>query len=155
MKNVVIYTDGACSGNPGPGGWAAILRSGDREKEISGCDPMTTNNRMELSAALYALKALKMPCEVDLYSDSTYLIDAVNCGWLANWIRRGWKKANGDKVENPDLWQELARCMRLHEIRWHKVKGHAGDPCNERCDEMARKAVRLAKENSPDRDGAP
>lgn len=135
--HVQIYTDGACSGNPGPGGWAAILRFGDISKEISGYEEDTTNNRMELRAALEALKLLKVPCKVDLHSDSSYLVNAFNQGWLRNWQRNGWKNAAGQAVSNPDLWKALLEMNDLHTIRWIKVKGHADDPLNNRCDEMA------------------
>ncbi|MCI6603746.1 MAG: ribonuclease HI [Clostridiales bacterium] len=134
---VVIYTDGACSGNPGPGAWAAILISGRFEKELSGFVSDTTNNRMELTAALEALKALKEPCDVSLHSDSAYLISAFNQHWLIKWQRNSWKNAAGNPVSNPDLWQALLEQDRLHNIRWIKVKGHADNEYNNRCDALA------------------
>ena len=134
---VVIYTDGACSGNPGPGAWAAILIAGRFEKELSGFVPDTTNNRMELTAALEALKALKEPCDVSLHSDSAYLISAFNQHWLTKWQRNSWKNAAGNPVSNPDLWQALLEQDRLHNIRWIKVKGHADNEYNNRCDALA------------------
>ncbi len=137
MKTVRIYTDGACSGNPGPGGWGAILVCGGKEKELSGGESPTTNNRMELTAAIRALKALKYPCRVELFSDSSYLVNAMTKGWLENWISRGWKKADKSPVINPDLWRELIEAAAPHEISWHWVKGHAGNELNERCDRLA------------------
>lgn len=140
-KEVVIYTDGACSGNPGPGGWGAILKYGDNTKEISGHDPETTNNRMELVAAIEALSALKYPCRVKLYSDSAYLVNAFNNGWLDKWQRNGWQTSGEKPVENQDLWQELLRLTRIHDVTWSKVRGHADNEFNNRCDELARKAI--------------
>lgn len=134
---VQIYTDGACSGNPGPGGWAAILLFADVRKEISGYAEDTTNNRMELQAALEALRLLKVPCQVDLHSDSSYLVNAFRQGWLRNWQRNGWKNAAGQAVSNPDLWKALLEMNERHSINWLKVKGHADDELNNRCDEMA------------------
>ncbi len=137
MKTVTVYTDGACSGNPGPGGWGAVLVYQGREKELSGGEKSTTNNRMELMAAICALEALKEPCRVELYSDSKYLVDAMEKNWLSNWIKRGWKKADKSPVLNPDLWQRLVEAARPHEVIYHWVKGHAGHPYNERCDRLA------------------
>lgn len=137
MVPVTIYTDGACSGNPGPGGWAAVLIYGEYRKEISGFEPMTTNNRMELTAAIKALQALNRPCEVELFSDSAYLCNAFLNGWIDSWIRNGWKKADKKPVENAELWQELVRLSRIHTIRWHKVKGHADNELNNLCDKLA------------------
>lgn len=137
MKQIEIYTDGACSGNPGPGGWAAILLYNEVSREISGYDPHTTNNRMELTAAIRALGALREACEVTLYSDSSYLINAFLQNWLASWQRSGWLKSDKKPVENQDLWQELLRLTRMHSVRWVKVKGHASNPLNNRCDELA------------------
>ena len=137
MKAVEIYTDGACSGNPGPGGWAAILRYGSREKVLSGGEAETTNNRMELTAAIRGLKALREPCAVTLYSDSRYLVDAVNRGWARSWRERGWMRTKKEPAKNPELWQELLELLDRHqtEIRW--VKGHANDAMNARCDALA------------------
>ncbi|MDR1603430.1 MAG: ribonuclease HI [Gracilibacteraceae bacterium] len=142
MKNVVIYTDGACSGNPGPGGWGAVLFYGAVNKEVSGFAPDTTNQRMELTAALRALALLKEPCRVELHSDSAYLINAFNQGWLDRWQRNGWRTARKEPVENQDLWRELLALTKTHEVSWRKVKGHADNPWNNRCDELARAAVR-------------
>ena len=136
MKKVDIFTDGACSGNPGPGGWGAILRFGSVEKEISGGDPSTTNNRMELMAAISALEMLKEPCEVDLYSDSKYLVDSILKGWVFSWEGMGFMK-KGKPVPNTDLWKELLALIRLHKVSLIWVKGHADNPYNNRCDEMA------------------
>ncbi len=137
MKKVEIYTDGACSGNPGPGGWGAVLVYNGREKELSGGEENTTNNRMELIAAISALEALLEPCQVVLTSDSKYLVDAIEKGWLDSWLKKGWKKADGKPVLNPDLWQRLIVQLERHEIEFVWIKGHAGHPYNERCDEMA------------------
>lgn len=141
LRDVTIYTDGACSGNPGPGGWGAVLMAGDRVKELSGYDPVTTNNRMEITAAIEALRALKVPCRVKLYSDSAYLVNAFRQRWLENWQRNGWVNARKQPVENQDLWQELLRVMAPHQVKWIKVKGHADNPHNNRCDELARAAI--------------
>lgn len=140
---MTIYTDGACSGNPGPGGWAAILQAGDKRREMWGYDPVTTNNRMELTAAIEALRALKAPCRVKLYSDSAYLVNAFRQGWVARWLRNGWMTSRREPVENQDLWQELLRVMAPHQVEWIKVKGHAADEQNNRCDELARRAIAL------------
>ena len=139
-KHVEIHTDGACSGNPGPGGWGAILRHGKAEKEISGGEKETTNNRMEMTAAIEALEALKGHCEVDLYTDSQYLQRGVN-EWMKAWKARGWKTADKKPVKNVDLWQRLEPLLERHHIRWHWVKGHNGNPMNERADELARNAI--------------
>lgn len=136
-KKVVIYTDGACSGNPGPGGWGAVLQYGPSIKELSGYAAETTNNRMELTAAIRALAALKEPCTVDLYSDSAYLVNAWDKGWLASWQKNGWRTSQKKPVENQDLWQELLALCSLHTVSWHKVKGHADNRWNNRCDELA------------------
>ena len=136
-RRVVIYTDGACSGNPGPGGWGAILRFGEHEKELSGGEQETTNNRMELMAAIQALNALKRPCAVDLYTDSTYVRSGIS-EWMKGWKARGWKTADKKPVKNADLWQELDVARDRHDVTWHWVKGHAGHPDNERADELAR-----------------
>lgn len=137
MKKVLIYTDGACSGNPGEGGWGAILRYGEREKEFSGYVAETTNNRMELTAAIEALKALKAPCEVELYSDSAYLINAFEKNWLRNWKINGWKNKNKEEVKNSDLWKVLNDLSTEHIIKWVKVKGHSDNEYNNRCDSLA------------------
>ena len=137
MKKVEIYTDGACRGNPGPGGWGAILVYGEARRELSGGERETTNNRMELSAAIAALSALKEPCLVDLYSDSKYLVDAVTLGWLASWRARGYRRGKNEAVLNPDLWETLYGLLTTHEVTLHWVKGHAGHPENERCDALA------------------
>lgn len=150
MKEVIIYTDGACSGNPGPGGWAALLRYGEHVKEMSGFQPHTTNNRMEVFAAIQALGALKQPCSVTLCSDSAYLVNAFERGWLANWQRNGWKNASKQPVENQDLWQILLMTIRKHghQVKFRKVPGHADDADNNRCDELARAASKEAVENA-------
>ncbi|KZD05452.1 MULTISPECIES: ribonuclease HI [Thalassospira] len=139
-KRVEIYTDGACSGNPGPGGWGAILRFNGVEKEMSGGDPETTNNRMEMMAAISALEALKRPCVVDIYTDSSYVRDGIT-KWIFGWQKRGWKTADKKPVKNVELWQRLLDALKPHKVEWHWVKGHAGHPENERCDELARQAV--------------
>ncbi|MCU0947074.1 MAG: ribonuclease HI [Porphyrobacter sp.] len=136
MKQVDIFTDGACKGNPGPGGWAAILRSGGREKELVGGAPATTNNRMEMTAVLRGLTALKEPCAVTVHTDSRYVIDGMT-QWIFGWQKRGWVNAAKKPVANEDLWRELMAAARPHKIRWEWVKGHAGHPENERCDALA------------------
>lgn len=136
MTRVEIYTDGACRGNPGPGGWGAILRTASAEKELYGGEQDTTNNRMELIAAIQALEALKRPCRVDLHTDSQYVRLGIT-EWLENWKLRGWKTAGRKAVKNRDLWQELDRQAARHQVRWHWVKGHSGDPGNERADALA------------------
>ena len=135
MKTVTLYTDGACSGNPGPGGWGAILEYMGHEKELSGGEDSTTNNRMELTAVIQGLSCLKEPCIVELYSDSKYVIDGLQKGWAEGWKKRGWIKA--DKKLNPDLWERLLELTHIHQMRYHWVKGHAENPQNNRCDEMA------------------
>lgn len=137
MKKVTIYTDGACSGNPGPGGWGAILQYGEHKRELSGGEPSTTNNRMELTGVIAALEALKEPCEIDLYSDSKYVIDALEKGWAWGWKRRGWVKSDKKPALNPDLWEELLQLTQTHKLEYHWVKGHASNPLNNRCDELA------------------
>lgn len=139
-NHVEIYTDGACSGNPGPGGWGAILRFKGVEKELSGGDPETTNNRMEMMAAISALEALKRPCVIDIYTDSSYVRDGIT-KWIFGWQKRGWKTADKKPVKNVELWQRLLEALRPHKVEWHWVKGHAGHPENERCDELARMAI--------------
>lgn len=140
---VVIYTDGACSGNPGPGGWGALLRYGEVEKELSGYEPATTNNRMELMAAIAALEALKKPCAAALYTDSKYVMDGIT-KYMPNWQRNGWKTADKKPVKNMDLWQRLVAALEGHDVAWHWVKGHAGHPENERVDALARAAIAAA-----------
>ena len=137
MKQVTIYTDGACSGNPGPGGWGAMLMYKDKILEISGYEAHTTNNRMELLAPIQALSRLREPCEVSVYSDSAYLVNAFRQNWLVNWQRHNWLKSDKKPVENQDLWKELLRLCETHSIHWIKVKGHADNPYNNRCDELA------------------
>jgi ribonuclease HI len=141
-KKITIYTDGACSGNPGPGGWGALLMYGASIREISGYSPATTNNRMELSAAIEALEALKEPCKVDLYSDSSYLVNAINEGWLKRWTVNNWKTSTKKNVENIDLWQKILKLLTLHNVSFHKVKGHSDNPYNNRCDTLAREAIK-------------
>ena len=137
MNQVTIYTDGACSGNPGPGGWGAILEWNGVEKELSGGEAQTTNNRMELTGVIRALSALKEPCEVDLYTDSKYVLDALTKGWAKSWRARGWVKADKKPALNPDLWQTLLELTERHTMHYHWVKGHADNPKNNRCDQMA------------------
>ena len=141
MKQVTLYTDGACSGNPGPGGWGAILMYGAKKKEISGGEVSTTNNRMELTAVIEGLKQLKYPCAVEVYSDSAYTVNAFQEGWVSSWEKGGWRKADKKPVLNADLWQELLAIVRTHQVTFHKVKGHADNPLNNRCDELARAAI--------------
>lgn len=149
-KHVRIYTDGACSGNPGPGGWAAILEFGPHEKEISGYMAGTTNNRMELFAAISGLGALKEPCQVSLYSDSAYLVNAFNEHWIEGWKKRGWKTSTGEPVENQDLWFILMAQTKKHQVAFYKVKGHADHPQNNRCDALARAAIDEFRRLNPD-----
>ena len=137
MRSVVLYTDGACSGNPGPGGWGAILRYGPHEKAISGGEAETTNNRRELTAAIMALQALNEPCAVELYTDSRYLADALEKGWVYNWRRNGWRKPDKKPALNVDLWEQLLALLERHEVRLHWVRGHADNEFNNRCDKMA------------------
>jgi len=140
MDNVTIYTDGACSGNPGPGGWGALMQFGEHERELKGGEGQTTNNRMEIFAAIAALEALKRPCKVNLHTDSTYLRDGIT-KWIINWKRNGWRTAAKKPVKNVDLWQRLEEAIQRHEIAWHWVKGHAGDPGNEAADALARQGL--------------
>ncbi|NLM24641.1 MAG: ribonuclease HI [Firmicutes bacterium] len=142
MKTVEIYTDGACSGNPGPGGWGAVLIYGDQIKEISGSAENTTNQRMELQAAIEALKLLKEPCQVNLYSDSAYLVNAFNQNWLASWQKRNWLNSKKEPVSNRDLWEELLALSQIHKIKWIKVKGHSNNQWNNRCDQLATSAIK-------------
>ncbi|MBN6187932.1 ribonuclease HI [Aneurinibacillus sp. BA2021] len=141
MKEVIIYTDGACSGNPGPGGWGAVLLYGQHRKELSGSEQNTTNNRMELTAAVEALKALTEPCKVRLHSDSAYMVNCFQQGWYKGWIKNGWKNSKKQPVENQDLWKELLALMEKHEVQYIKVKGHADNELNNRCDELATGAI--------------
>jgi ribonuclease HI len=144
-KQIEAHTDGACLGNPGPGGWAALLRYGAHERELHGGEAQTTNNRMELMAAIRALEALTEPCEVALHTDSRYVQQGIS-EWLAGWRRRGWKTAGGDPVKNQDLWQRLDEARTRHQVEWKWVKGHAGDPDNERVDTLAREEAIKMKE---------
>ena len=137
MKKVELYTDGACRGNPGRGGWGAILVYGDKKKELSGGEPMTTNNRMELMAAIEGLAALRVPCEVTLTSDSKYLVDAINKGWLESWKKNGWRKADKSAVLNVELWKKIDMLLAVHDVSFVWVHGHTGHPYNERCDALA------------------
>ncbi len=137
MKKVELFTDGACSGNPGVGGWGAILRFGSAEKELSGGEKSTTNNRMELTAVIMGLSALKEPCEVTLVTDSKYVADGVTKGWAESWQRNGWRKADKKPALNPDLWEKLLELLKVHKVEINWVKGHAGHPENERCDRLA------------------
>lgn len=141
MKEVIIYTDGACSGNPGPGGWGAVLLYGNHRKELSGAVPETTNQRMELTAAIEALKALKEPCRVKLYSDSAYLVNAFRQGWIRRWQKNGWRTIKKEPVENQDLWRELLELTARHQVEWLKVAGHSDNAENNRCDALARQAI--------------
>lgn len=141
MKNVMIYTDGACSNNPGPGGWAAVLIYKGVERTISGYEADTTNNRMELMAVLQALKALKEPCAVTLHTDSAYIHNAFVKGWITKWQTNGWKTSSKKPVENQDLWKEIVRLSEQHKVIWKKVKGHSDNKYNNICDELARKAI--------------
>ncbi len=145
MKEIDIYTDGACSGNPGPGGWGVVLLYQGNRKELSGYQPETTNNRMELFAAIQGLSALKESCIVNLYSDSSYLINAFEKGWLDNWQRNGWKTSTKSPVENQDLWKLLLMHTRRHEVRFCKVKGHSTNDLNNRCDELATGAIKAGQ----------
>ncbi len=143
MKTATLYTDGACSRNPGPGGWGAILEFQGVEKELSGGEASTTNNRMELTAVIEGLSALKEPCIVELYSDSKYVIDGLSLGWAASWQKNGWKKADKKPALNPDLWEKLLALTAIHQMRYHWVKGHAENPKNNRCDALAVAAAKM------------
>ena len=136
LQLVEIYTDGACRGNPGPGGWAALLRMGDKERELAGGEPLTTNNRMELTAAIKALEALKRPCRVQLHTDSQYVRDGIT-RWIHGWQRNGWRTSDKKPVKNAELWQELIEAVAPHRVEWHWVKGHSGHPENDRVDALA------------------
>ena len=140
-KLVIIYTDGACSGNPGPGGWGTILMYKDIKKELSGSNPNTTNNIMEITAVIEGLKLLKEPCDVEIYSDSAYVVNCFNNGWIYNWIKNNWKTASKEPVKNKELWQELYELVQKHNVKFIKVKGHSDNEFNNRCDELARNAI--------------
>ncbi len=142
MKKVIIYTDGACSGNPGPGGWGTILMYEDNKKEISGGEKETTNNIMEITAVIEGLKLLKYPCEVEIYSDSAYVVNAFNQNWIANWKKNGWKNSKKEDVKNRELWEKLEELIKPHEVTFIKVKGHSDNEFNNRCDELARVAIK-------------
>jgi ribonuclease HI len=148
-QRVIIHTDGACSGNPGPGGWGAILTFGDHEKELKGGDALTTNNRMELMAAITALEALKRPCIIDLHTDSEYLKNGITT-WIHGWKKNGWRTADKKPVKNVDLWKRLDEALAHHKVHWHWVKGHAGHTMNERADELAREGLVAARAGAID-----
>lgn len=137
MKKIHVYTDGACSGNPGPGGWGAILKYGGNTKELCGGEPQTTNNRMELTAVIRALEALKEPCTVEVCSDSKYVIDSIQKGWVYGWKKKGWKRSDGKPALNVDLWEQLLELLHTHKVEFVWIKGHNGHPENERCDQLA------------------
>lgn len=141
-KKVIMYTDGACSGNPGPGGYAAILMYGDNIKEISGAEKSTTNNKMELTAVLKGLEVIKEPCDIEIYSDSTYVVDSVEKGWLFNWAKNNWIKSDKKPVKNVELWEELLKYLKIHSIKFIKVKGHSDNEYNNRCDKLAVEAYK-------------
>ncbi len=140
-KQVIIYTDGACSGNPGPGGWGTILMYKDIKKELSGNNPNTTNNIMEITAVIEGLKLLKEPCDVEIYSDSAYVVNAFLQGWIYNWMKKNWQTSNKEPVKNKELWQELYKLVQKHNVKFIKVKGHSDNEFNNRCDELARNAI--------------
>lgn len=148
MSKVEAHTDGACLGNPGPGGWAALLRAGGHERELVGSEPLTTNNRMELMAAIAALEALTRACEVVLFTDSQYVQKGIS-EWMPGWVRRGWRTASGQPVKNQDLWERLHAAQATHRVQWRWVRGHSGDPDNERVDGLARAAATAAKAGQP------
>jgi ribonuclease HI len=145
LPHVILYTDGACSGNPGPGGWAALLQWNQKEKVLTGGAPQTTNNRMEMRAVIEGLKALRRPCMVAVHSDSALIINAFQKGWIENWLNKGWKKSNKKPVENRDLWEEMLRELKRHQVKWVKVKGHADDERNNRVDKLAVDASKAFK----------
>ncbi len=149
MKEVTVYTDGACSGNPGPGGWGAVLIYKKHRKELSGYEENTTNNRMELTAAVSALSNLKEPCRVNLFTDSSYLCNAFNQHWIEGWLQNGWKTTKKTPVENSDLWKELIELSGVHSITWNKVKGHSDNELNNRCDELATGEIKKHRETDP------
>jgi ribonuclease HI len=150
MKKIEIYTDGACSGNPGPGGWGAILTYEGAEKELSGFEENTTNNRMELTGPIMALKALKYPCMVTIYTDSAYVFNAFTQGWIQKWKSNGWQTSQKKPVENQNLWQDLLVLLEIHQVKWFKVKGHSDNEKNNRCDELARAAIKEGREKNAD-----
>lgn len=150
VKNVKIYTDGACSGNPGPGGWAAILLYKGKERAATGGEPLTTNNRMELIAAIQGLKLLNQHCAVNLYSDSAYLIDALTKGWLERWRLNSWRTTEKNDVKNRDLWEEISLLTTQHDISWVKVKGHSDNDYNNRCDSLARSEIQKRTGRAPE-----
>ena len=152
-KTVTLYTDGACSGNPGLGGYAGVLLYGEHELEYSGSEAQTTNNRMEVMAVIVGLKRLKYPCKVDVYSDSAYTVNAFNEGWIYAWKKGNWKKADGKAVQNVDLWEELYGLTQTHEVVFHKVAGHADNELNNRCDELARGAIAELRKTLPIEEG--
>ena len=145
LKQVMIYTDGACSGNPGVGGWGCILIFGEHRRELSGAEGETTNNRMELMAVIRALEALKFPCRAEVYSDSAYTVNGFSEGWIYQWEKSAWKKADNKPVLNDDLWKRLLTLTRTHEVTFHKVKGHSDNELNNRCDELARGEITAYK----------
>lgn len=142
MKKVIIYTDGACSGNPGPGGWGAVLLCDGTQKEISGAQPNTTNNIMEMTAVLEALKMLKYECDVEIYSDSAYVVNCFNQGWIYNWQKNNWRTASKEPVKNRELWEELYNLTKKHKVQFFKVKGHSDNELNNRCDYLATTAIK-------------
>ena len=142
MKDIIMYTDGACSGNPGPGGWGTILMYKDTKKEISGFNPNSTNNIMEMTAVIEGLKLLKEPCNIEIYSDSAYVINAFNNNWIEGWIKKNWQNSKKEPVKNKELWLELIALLKQHQVTFIKVKGHSDNDYNNRCDEMARKAIK-------------
>ena len=141
MDNIILYTDGACSGNPGPGGWGAVLIFNDIEKELSGANPNTTNNVMEITAVIEGLKALKRPCNVNIYSDSAYVVNCFEKDWINNWIKNNWVNSKKEPVKNKELWLELLNLTKIHKVTFNKVKGHSNVKYNNRCDELARNAI--------------
>ena len=141
MDNIILYTDGACSGNPGPGGWGAVLIFNGIEKELSGANPNTTNNVMEITAVIEGLKALKRPCNVDIYSDSAYVVNCFEKNWINNWIKNNWVNSKKEPVKNKELWLELYNLTKIHKVTFNKVKGHSNVKYNNRCDELARNAI--------------
>lgn len=147
MKQIILYTDGACSGNPGAGGWGCILEYNGKTKELSGYNQLTTNNQMEITAVIQGLKALKEPCIVDVYSDSAYVVNAFALGWIDNWQKQNWRTADKKQVKNVDLWQELLSLCSKHTVKWHKVKGHADNEKNNRCDFLATNEIAKNKKN--------
>lgn len=142
MRQVTLYTDGACSGNPGQGGWGIVLMYNQHKKELSGYEQETTNNRMELQAAVEGLKAIREPCQVQLYSDSAYLVNCFTQRWYKNWAKNGWRTSKNQPVENQDLWKELLKLMEVHHVEYFKVKGHSDNEFNNRCDELAREEIK-------------